>query len=142
MFSVKYKVAKGNAEAVRAHIDTFVSEKNGPNASAAVSELYELMAKYSKYVDVMVREFLDFASPDCEIFSASTGRHYFANIVSDGLRVEAEGTSLPESTAIALKIELDYGMSVDQIEGTLIQSVEDLSTTEGVLLASLISALQ
>jgi hypothetical protein len=139
MFSVKYKVAKGNAEAVRAHIDTFVTEASRPSA---VGELYELMAKYSKYVDVMVREFLEFASPDCEIFSASTGKHYFANIVSDGLRVEAEGTSLPESTAIALKIELDYGMTVDQIEGALIQSAKDLSTTEGVLLASLISALQ
>ncbi len=138
MFSTSYKVAKGNAEAVRAHIDTFVSD---PSPNSAVGELYELMTKYSKYVDVMVREFLKFASPDCEIFSASTGRHYFAHIVSDGLRVEAEGTSLPESTAVALKIELDYGMSVEEIEGALIDAAEDLTTAEGKLLASLISEL-
>lgn len=135
---VNYRIKKDNAAAIRAHMFEFVKEPTLiTQVNGVIGELTELSAKYSKAVEVMVREFFVASFPDnLEVLTSISGRYMMIKVVvgpkNIGVKELVEAgcngreTLFNPEAGVLVQIDIEFGMSLDEIEERLREADQSL----------------
>ena len=149
---VNYRVKKDNAAAIRAHMRCFVAQPNPKRrVDGIIGELTELSAKYSKAVEVMVREFFVASFPDnLEVLTSISGRYMMIKVVvgpkNIGVQELVEASVVGRETlfnpdaGVLVQVDIEFGMSLDEIEERLLEADQKLKESIRFIQASILEA--